>query len=72
MCCYPYILSEFLFHVTLAGPLSDVELDEINRALEPQLASLAPEPLTIGSLSLLGEPEGGGRFQLINRHRFQR
>jgi hypothetical protein len=69
---YPYILSEFLFHVTLAGPMSDSELAQVREALEPRLAWLTAEPLKIGSLSLLGEPEGAGAFELLSRHRFKR
>jgi len=68
---YPYILSSFRFHVSLAGPLQDQELDEIGHALRPHLEAFMAEPVRIGCLSLLGEPDGGGVFELISRHRFR-
>ncbi len=69
---YPYVLSAFKFHVSLAGPLGLAELNEVAVALKPYLAPFMAGPLTIGSLSLLGEPEGGGVFEILSRHRFPR
>ncbi|MGA7328983.1 MAG: DUF1045 domain-containing protein [Rhodomicrobium sp.] len=68
---YPYILSHFGFHVSLAGPLKDQELDEVADALRPHLEPFMAEPVKIDCLSLLGEPDGGGVFELISRHRFR-
>ncbi len=68
---YPYVLSAFLFHVSLAGPLAVPDLKEVAAALEPHLAPFMAAPVRIGSLSLLGEPEGGGVFELVSRHRFR-
>jgi len=67
---YPYVLSAFRFHISLAGPLSRPELNEVSAALEPEVAPFMREPFRIESLSLLGEPEGGGVFELLSRHRF--
>jgi hypothetical protein len=67
---YPYVLADFRFHISLAGPLEDREYDEVEKALEPRLAPLTAEPLRIGELTLLGEPEDGGVFQPIGRYRF--
>jgi hypothetical protein len=67
---YPYVLSAFRFHITLAGPLEGAELDEAAKALEPHLAPFMVEPLSIEDLTLLGEPLGGGVFQPMSRHRF--
>ena len=67
---YPYVLSAFRFHISLAGPLESAELDEVGNALEPHLASFMSEPLQIQDLSLLGEPRGGGVFEVISRHKF--
>lgn len=67
---YPYILSAFRFHISLAGPLESAELDAIGKALEPHLAPFMIEPLRIGDLTLLGEPRGGVNFQPISRHKF--
>jgi hypothetical protein len=68
---YPYVLSEFRFHVSLAGPLETGEADAVRRALEPHLAPMLREPFRVEALTLLGEPEGGGAFQILSRHRFR-
>ena len=67
---YPYVLSEFRFHISLAGPLQDAELEEAAAALGPHVASFMTEPFQIESLTLLGEPKDGGVFQTVSRHPF--
>ncbi len=64
---YPHVLSEFLFHVTLAGPLAPGPLDRVQAALAPHVGPFAREPLEIGSLCLLGEPDQAAPFRLIAR-----
>jgi len=66
---YPYVLSAFRFHISLAGPLDNAELDAVARALEPHLVPFMREPFQIKDLSLLGEPRGAGAFEVISRHR---
>jgi hypothetical protein len=68
---YPYVLSTFRFHISLAGALSRAELNEVSAALAPHLVPFMSESFRIGDLSLLGEPLGGGVFALISRHRFR-
>jgi Protein of unknown function (DUF1045) len=68
---YPYVLSAFQFHVTLAGPLSQEELDLVAAALNPHLAPFQAGPVLIDSLTLLGEAEDGGTFEIISRHPFR-
>ncbi len=67
---YPYVLSAFQFHVTLAGPLSDAELNEVAAKLEPHLAPFLTEPCVIDGLTLLGERDSG-LFEIISRHPFR-
>jgi hypothetical protein len=67
---YPYVFSAFRFHISLAGPLPAVELNEVSTALAPQLAPFMAAPFRISSLSLLGEPHGGGVFEPVSRHAF--
>jgi hypothetical protein len=68
---YPYVLSEFRFHISLAGPLKDRDIDEVEKALAPRMAPLLAAPLQIGELTLLGEPHDRGIFQQISRHPFR-
>ncbi len=67
---YPYVLSAFRFHVSLAGPLSDGELDEVAAALKPHVAPFMAEPVKIDSLTLLGEAQSGV-FEIVSRHGFR-
>ena len=69
---YPYVLSAFRFHISLAGPLESAELDVVAEALEPHLAPFIREPFEVRDLSLLGEPRSAGAFEVISRHRFAR
>ncbi|MDX2266124.1 MAG: DUF1045 domain-containing protein [Hyphomicrobiales bacterium] len=64
---YPYVLSEFRFHVTLAGPLPTAELSEVRDALAPAVAPFCAGPLAIEELCLFGDPGGDGPFRLIER-----
>jgi hypothetical protein len=68
---YPYVLSAFRFHISLAGPLPAARLKEVSAALAPHLAPFMDVPFRIGSLSLLGEPHGGGVFKPLSRHPFR-
>ena len=68
---YPYVLAAFQFHVTLAGPLSQGELDEAAAALKPNLSPFLRGTPVIDSLTLLGEVEDGGIFEAISRHPFR-
>lgn len=64
---YPYALSEFFFHVTLAGPLGAAELADVRDALAPICAPFAAEPLAIEGICLFGDPGGADPFRLIER-----
>lgn len=64
---YPYVLNDFIFHITLAGPLAPDQLERAEAALSPRLAPLIDAPLEIDSLCLLGDPGGDAPFRLIAR-----
>ncbi len=66
---YPYVLSEFRFHISLAGPLEEPDMDAVENALAERLAPSMAAPFRIADLTLLGEPCGGGVFQPISRRR---
>ena len=69
---YPYVLSAFRFHISLAGPLESADLDVAAKAFQPHLAPFMSEPFEIKDLTLLGEPRSGGVFEVISRHPFGR
>ncbi|MFP4538254.1 MAG: DUF1045 domain-containing protein [Dichotomicrobium sp.] len=64
---YPYVLSDFRFHVTLAGPLAPDRLERVEAALATRLEPLADAPLEIASLCLLGEADQAAPFRLVER-----
>ncbi len=68
---YPYVLSQFRFHISLAGPLGPPELMKVSAALAPQLAESMTEPFEIEGITLLGE-RGDGHFESLSRHRLGR
>ncbi|MGC2630015.1 MAG: DUF1045 domain-containing protein [Rhodomicrobium sp.] len=68
---YPYVLAAFQFHVTLAGPLGEPELNEVAAALKPHLAPFLRKAITIDCLSLLGERADNRVFELVSRHPFR-
>jgi hypothetical protein len=68
---YPYVMSEFRFHVSLAGPLEKDELFRVRDALAPHLNEICQRDYRIESMCLLGEPSDGP-FELISRHSFMR
>ncbi|MCA8883915.1 MAG: DUF1045 domain-containing protein [Rhodobacteraceae bacterium] len=63
---YPYVMEEFRFHLTLTGPLDPAALQAAEAALRPLVEGVAPGPVTVGDLTLLGEAEDG-RFHHIAR-----
>ncbi len=64
---YPYIFSKFFFHITLAGPLDEDELDHVEKALKPRIAPFCGEHFVIDALSLCADPGNGKAFQCLDR-----
>ena len=64
---YPYMLTDFRFHLTLTGPLAEGEADAIRGKLAANLEDICASPLTLESISLFGDPGGGRPFQMLAR-----
>jgi hypothetical protein len=64
---YPFVLSHFVFHITLAGPLEPAELALVEKALEPAVAPFCAGPMAVEEIALFGDPGEGGRFRMIGR-----
>ncbi|WP_088343281.1 MULTISPECIES: DUF1045 domain-containing protein [Rhodomicrobium] len=69
---YPHIFSDFVFHVTLAGPLEPDELGRVQDALAPAVAPLTGPRFAIEDLCLFGDPGEGGLFKLVGRFPLKR
>jgi putative phosphonate metabolism protein len=63
---YAHVMAQFRFHMTLTGRLSKPDLHAIKNTLEPALAPLMPQPLTVCNLTLVGEDDRG-MFHQIQR-----
>jgi hypothetical protein len=67
---YPHILSRFFFHVTLAGPLDEAELSEVEAALAPAVTPFTADDFVMKDLCLFGDPGGGRAFRIVGRFPF--
>ena len=64
---YPYVFSEFRFHMTLTGRLPPHEQARWQAALAAAFAPLAPAPLEIDAVSLVRQDDRGAPFRVIAR-----
>ncbi|MEM9278276.1 MAG: DUF1045 domain-containing protein [Pseudomonadota bacterium] len=64
---YPYIGSEFRFHMTLSSSLSTKELDQAEAALTPLLSEVMNRETVIEQITVLGDPGGAKPFELVQR-----
>jgi putative phosphonate metabolism protein len=64
---YPYVFSEFRFHMTLTGRLPADERARWQRALAAAFAPLAPTPVEIDAISLVRQEDRAVPFRVIAR-----
>jgi 2'-5' RNA ligase len=64
---YPYVLDEFRFHMTLAGPLPTSLRQPWCAALGEAFAAQADEEVTIDAVSLVRQDRSGVRFRVVLR-----
>ena len=62
---YPFVMEEFLFHLTLTDRLPDP--GPAMAALGAHFAPVLPRPFVIEDLCLFGEDDAG-RFHLLHRY----
>ncbi|NDR58078.1 DUF1045 domain-containing protein [Aliiruegeria sabulilitoris] len=64
---YPYVMEEFLFHLTLSGNLPETLTDAVAERLRPVVEPLLPRPFRIREICLFGEGQDG-RFHHLHRY----
>ena len=65
---YPYVLSEFHFHITLTSNLvNDQDQQMLLSVLKPYLDEICSTPTELDSIALVGDPGNGQHFELIKR-----
>lgn len=62
---YPYVMEEFRFHLTLAGPLENDQLERLRNALAGATRELTQTPLVIDRLSLCYQPGRDAPFSAL-------
>lgn len=67
---YPYVLSEWRFHMTLTGPVGRSEAVELLAWLRPHVERLNWTPLVVDGLCLFEETFPGAPFRLRRRYGF--
>ena len=68
---YPYVFSEFRFHMTLTGRLPADEQARWQTALAADFAPLAPTPVEIDAVSLVRQDDRDAPFRVIARKPLQ-
>jgi hypothetical protein len=66
---YPYVLDEFRFHMTLAGPIADGERPAFAASLAKAFDGLAGDHLEIGAVSLMRQDDPPSAFYVLARQR---
>ena len=59
---YPYVLEQFLFHMTLTDRLLDDDRDDVVAAATAWFAPVLEKPVTVDRLTLFHEPQRGAAF----------
>ena len=68
---YPYVFSEFRFHMTLTGRLPAHEQARWQAALAVAFAPLAPSPVDVDAVSLVRQEDRDAPFRVIAREPLQ-
>ncbi len=64
---YPFVMEEFQFHLTLTGPISESEAEEVMPLASAHFAQALNAPFLVEDLCLCGEDQAG-RFHLLHRY----
>ncbi len=65
---YPYVMEEFLFHMTLTSRLAEPERSEIKALARDHFGAVLEAPVTLDGLSLFAQPDGSAPFREIGRY----
>jgi putative phosphonate metabolism protein len=66
---YPYVLDEFRFHMTLAGPIVNGERTTFKTNLTKAFSHLAHDHLELGAISLMRQDDPADAFYVLSRQR---
>ena len=66
---YPYVLDQFRFHMTLAGPVPDGQRQQLLALLWRAYSDHAPSVVEIDAISVMRQDNAGARFRVLRRCR---
>jgi len=66
---YPYVLDQFRFHMTLAGPVPENEREAVRAALATAFEPIAKDDHEIGAVSLMVQADPAAAFRVLSRPR---
>ncbi|SIR28882.1 putative phosphonate metabolism protein [Rhizobium sp. RU20A] len=61
---YPYVFSDFRFHMTLTGPVEETARDAMHAHLDSLFAPLLDRPVPVDHITLFAETERGAPFRV--------
>ncbi|MBV8653178.1 MAG: DUF1045 domain-containing protein, partial [Alphaproteobacteria bacterium] len=67
---YPYVMTEFRFHMTLSSRLEPAERDALKQGLAPLVAPLCAAPLPVDAVTLFMQPDRAAPFRILRRYAF--
>lgn len=65
---YPYVLDEFIFHLTLTDELSTDQQGQYGEMLARAFAPVVGKPLEVGQIALMQQPDTDQPFTLVSQH----
>lgn len=68
---YPHVMDDFRFHITLTGPVEEVDRPAIKSALKTHFAQLLEKPVIFSGLGLFVEPARGENFHIADWQSFK-
>ena len=66
---HPYVFDQFRFHMTLTGPIDELERDYVAAMLKRHFGALTDNPLCISQVALFVEPEPNAPFLIDSVYR---
>ena len=67
---HPHVLDQFRYHMTLTGPIDELERDYVAQMLKRHFGTVIESPLCISQVALFVEPEPNAPFLIDSTHSF--
>jgi hypothetical protein len=68
---YPYVLDQFQFHMTLAGPAPEEQRRKLRDLLWQAYRARASSVVEVDAISVMRQDDAGARFRVLRRCRLR-